>query len=327
VRLVRTLRRSEPHAPIVIHHDVFQSPLDPAAFEGIDDVHLIAGDRPIVWGDLSMETARWRVFRWILANLSVDWVVLLSEQDYPIAPLRELRSRLATSQVDAFIDATPIDEIKDDSHRRECDLRYRYQYRPLSGVAAKLAPPTRPRAAYAHSKPKFDPASLGGLFSRYLEKLTRRKCYYYAFPPELNLPARVGWRASHTPFNADFQCWNNDAWFSVSTKGVQHLIAFLDAHPEYVSYCSHTIIPIESATASVLCNDPGLRVERVSLHTVRWNTDVTSGRPDVLTEDDLDVLRDSGAIFARKFAADAPVLDALDEIVLSIPTTQRTVQS
>ena len=65
-RLVRMLRNADRSSVIVIHHDSFQSRLDEELFDAIPDVHILTGDEPIVWGDLTLESARWRFFRWIL---------------------------------------------------------------------------------------------------------------------------------------------------------------------------------------------------------------------------------------------------------------------
>ena len=51
---------------LAIHRDSFQSRLDEILFDAIPDVHILTADEPIVWGDLTLESARWRFFRWIL---------------------------------------------------------------------------------------------------------------------------------------------------------------------------------------------------------------------------------------------------------------------
>jgi hypothetical protein len=62
-------------------------------------------------------------------------------------------------------------------------------------------------------------------------------------------------------------------------------------------------------------NDPQLKVADVNLHAIRW-TNPGSGRPDVFGRADLDFLRSSSAVFARKFdQGSADLLDELDKIV------------
>jgi hypothetical protein len=78
-----------------------------------------------------------------------------------------------------------------------------------------------------------------------------------------------------------------------------------------------TIVPSESFFATVLMNDPELRVSSDDRRFVSFAPG--AAHPDVLTEADLDRLMASGAHFARKFdaEADAAVLDRLDELRLS----------
>ena len=126
-RLVHTMRRAEPEAPIVIH-DSFDLPLQPDLFASVSDVHVLRTDRRIVWGDMSLESARWEVFRWVRRNLDIDWLVLLSEQDYPIAPLAVLRTRLARGGADAVMFGRRIEALPADGLRIECTRRYLYRY-------------------------------------------------------------------------------------------------------------------------------------------------------------------------------------------------------
>jgi len=91
----------------------------------------------------------------------------------------------------------------------------------------------------------------------------------------------------------------------------------VDTHPEFVRYYERTVIPLESATATIVFNDPQLRVANQGMHAIRWS-DPASGRPDVFTVADLGFLRDSTAAFARKFGpGDQQILGELDRIVVS----------
>ena len=83
-RLLQVLRSAQPAAELVVHHDVHATPLDPAVISRVGG-HLLTSSFPILWDDLSLDRARWRVMRWALETLQFDWMVLLSEQDYPIA--------------------------------------------------------------------------------------------------------------------------------------------------------------------------------------------------------------------------------------------------
>ncbi|MBM9466727.1 beta-1,6-N-acetylglucosaminyltransferase [Nakamurella leprariae] len=303
-RLVRTLRTADPTAPIVVHHDQFRGATP--RFDDVPGVHVLISDEPIVWGDLSLEAARWRVFRWMLEHLHVDWVMLLSEQDYPIEPLSALRDRLAASDADAVVRVDRIDELDTDL-REEFRRRYLYQYRslPSTGIERRLPAPARRLTRW-----------LRGAFFHHVSRL-QPFVRFYVTPPELNLPTRVGVRARRTPFGPRLVPVYNDCWCALSSTALRRVVDFVDRRPDFVEYYRRTVIPLESATATILVNDPELTVDNAALHAIRWS-DRSSGRPDVLRAQDLDYLLDSGASFARKFGEqDTELLDVLDRTVLA----------
>lgn len=308
-RLLRTLRTAEPTAELLVFHNVFASEVDPAVVSAVGG-HLFTAQTPIVWGDISLDQARWRVMRWALEHLEFDWLVLLSEQDYPIAPTGDLGRYLAGSGADIVLETEPIDEIADPRQRRDCDLRYNYQRVPLPAwhLTARL------------------PGSLRRALATVLElgcvalERAQRRVHVYRLPPALHLPSKVGVRVSgDRAVPADWRVWWGSAWYAISRRGTQRLLELVDELPEVVRYYERAVIPSESLVHTLLCNAPDVRVHRDSLHHIRWSN-TESGRPDVLTEDDLGELLGSGRFFARKFdVEDGLVLDLLDRHVLPDP--------
>jgi hypothetical protein len=244
-------------------------------------------------------------------NLEFDWLVLLSEQDYPIAAPDVLRQRLAAG-ADVIMDAERIDAIADPEEHAEARRRYAYQYLTLRHwrPADRLPEPVRSWVRTGR-----DLAHRAVVRSQDAVAL-------YSTGDALALPARVGVRARRTPFDEDFPCWWGSAWYALSRTAIERLLAFIDARPDVVRYYERTVIPLESATATILCNDPALRVEHASLHAINWSH-VSSGRPDLLREEDLEELLATGMPFARKFDVEAQpaLLDAIDERVLGLAPT------
>ncbi len=302
-RLVATIRRGQPMASIVLHHDASKGQLDASLFEDMTNVHLIESRHPIKWGDMSLELARWRVFRWILENLDVDWVMLMSEQDYPIIPLKTFETRLAETQADAVMSRVAMDSIEDRSLRRDVQSRYLYQYRSLPALRMGHLLPKTLRDVLARFR-----WLLFGAVNRLVPPI-----YIRSAPLELNLPSSIGFRSSNSPFSTDFPCWFHDAWYVLSRRAVEHVIDFVDAHPDVIAYYSKTFIPVESATGTIVSNDPDLTVESATVTATIWSNP-KSGRPDTIARETLEPLRRTGAAFARKFEhSDAGVLNSIDE--------------
>lgn len=306
IRLVEVLRRSEPEASIVIYRDHPAHHVDPPLFESDPHVHVLRNEPPIRWGDLSLDRVRWRVFRWILANLDVDWVVLLSEQDYPIKPLNALRARLAEGS-DAFIEGQQIGQIDQEDLRRNCETRYLYQYAVLPEWKIGTNLPARWKERWH--------AILDAVV--YRGNLLQPWIHVALMPRELQLPNRIGLRAKKSPFGPSFPCWYHDAWFAMSRKAIQVVIDYIDTHPDLLKYYERTVIPLESVTGTIVFNSPELNVDADGVHETRWSN-ASSGRPDVYALADLEYLRSSSAAFARKFdITESELLDQLDRMVLA----------
>ena len=139
--------------------------------------------------------------------------------------------------------------------------------------------------------------------------------HFYKLPD--GLPRCVGVRARSTPFSATFPCWYGPDWSTLSHRAAEVVVATSRRRPEYVAYYRKTMIPDESATATIVCNAPELKIEPRDLHHIRW-TRARSGHPDVFGVADLPELLASPCYFARKFdiAQDIDVLDRLDQAIM-----------
>ena len=266
----------------------------------VGGVEVLTGEAPVSWGDFSIVDVTWKSLSWMVEHLEFDWVVFLSEQDYPIAPLDKLEATLAASGADAFIHARTLDRIEDADLRMDCDRRYHYQYTalPRPGLMARLPPRVR--------RPIADAAN----YANFVVYKLQRKVTVYRYPDPL--PMRLGVRPKRSPFSSVFPCWYGSQWMALSRRAAQTVDRFVEDRADYVRYYAKTVIPDESATATIVCNDPTLAVRDEHLHYVRFSAN--DGHPDVFGLDDTDELVGTGRFFARKFDVDidSGVLDALD---------------
>jgi hypothetical protein len=318
LRLVETISRESAEAQILIHHDQFKTRLDAADVErAAPTAHLLSSPRPLKWGDFSVVDMHWRCFEWALDRLDFDWLILLSEQDYPVWPLQATEQLLRESGCDAFVGAPPLGppdgdldglaevQVVDATPEGPDPLRYHryfYSYGAFPG-AAILHSLSVPWAAAWRSRRQ----RAVDRVNRRPGRLVRAETY-----PD-GMPTRFGMRRRSTPFCSSFPCWVGEAWFAVSRPAVSEIVSFAKTHPSYRRYYRWTIVPEESATVTILANSAALRIMARNLHFERWS-DPYSGHPDVFRHSDLEEIIDSGMPFARKFdlATDTGVLDALD---------------
>jgi hypothetical protein len=303
LRLLGTLRRAQPESPVVVHHDHFRSAWSQDLVTPIGGVDVLTSAAPVSWGDFSIVDVTWKGLSWMVEHRDFDWVVFLSEQDYPIAPLDQLETRLRESDVDAFVEASPIHLLEDADLRMECDRRYNYRYvkLPRLGLMARLAPRARRLLA--------DKAN----YANFVLYKMQRKITVYRYPDPL--PMRLGARPARSVFSPAFPCWYGSQWMALSRRAAERVVDFVGARQDYVRHYSRTVIPDESATATIVCNDPELKVVNESLHHVRFSS--RAGHPDAFGLGDLGELVGSGRYFARKFDVDVDtaVLSALDDRV------------
>ncbi len=295
LRLVQTLNRLYDDPPIACHHDMAQCPLDPSGFPG--NIRFVDPSIRTGW-------AKWSVVRGFLAALRLlyadtgperagpDWFVLMSAADYPIRRADAVRADLAALGADALID-----------------------FRQLGDTAESAA------ARFGPRNPELDQ------FESDENRIIKRRHYEGA---ELWLPTlrfndggrrvRPGRHTVHLPFatprrpfSAAFPCFYGDHWFTGNRRVAQLLLHPDAQHLRVQRHLTMRTSPDECYFQTVLCNEPGLRLERDSRRYAQWNGG--GAHPQTLTEADLPAIAASNAHFARKFAPGSPVLDRLDALL------------
>lgn len=310
-RLAGALRRGSPHGPIVIHHDRSSTPIDPATFQDLGNLHILPFSIPVEWGDMSIVDMNLRSFEWVLDNCDFEWLVLLSGQDYPIKPVEEIESYLAGCPYDGLMEAPSevINRIpREDMARIRYSFTFRYFYRYF-----KL--PRWPRYS------SLSPGLRRSLKTALWKTLPRVQHLLFLHPMPPGARMRLGFRRMRTPFTADLRCYKASPWFSLRRRAVERLVASPSREPHLWRYYRRTVIPDESLFQTILFNDPGFALHDDNLVYSRWTA--ASGSPEVLTREDLPDIRASGKHFARKFDLDVDpsVLDELDGYLASRPTT------
>jgi hypothetical protein len=303
LRLLATLRRQLPDAPIVIHHDRFRTDFDASVLDPIENTHLLTSEKPIIWGDFSLVEAYWDSMAWMIEHIEFDWVIQLSAQDYPIKSLATLGDYLASTGADALLRAVPINELIEAAERRDRRRRYLYQYGPVTTSQSGYQPYDRLRNGLRRSTGPF------------VDVLNNVQPYFQIFKSD-RMPNRVGWRARATPFTEKEPCMVGTFLSCLSRRAAEFVLTSARDQPDYVDYYRHTVLPGESATATLVCNTPNLSVHQHDLHYTRWTRPKTA-HPDVFATADLAELVAAPEYFSRKFdaAKDSRILDKLDQVI------------
>ena len=280
LRLARTLRASSADGSVVIHHAPQGPALDQAALDALGGV-LRAPAQPVTWGRGSQLDALLRLLKHALTHTDADWFVLLSGQDHPARPVRDIEVDLAASDVDGYVDGDVVPPRFSRDGTDEWTRRYacRWYDVPEPGRAGRrLVQALRPALFLRDSR-------TGPLLGRRLRRT----------PFGLDLPLRVG-----------------QDWLTLRRPAAEALV---HAPPALLAHYATTFAPTESLPHTLLHADPSLRLAGGSRRFVAF--DPGAANPRVLRMADAEAILASGADFARKFdlTVDAAVLDRLDAAI------------
>jgi hypothetical protein len=287
-RLARTLRNGSSSAQVVIHHDRRVSRLDSADLAG---AHVLPFFGPARWGDFGYTAMLLHALGWVEKNLSCDWLVLLSGQDYPLVPPARIEEFLGGVTHDALMGpgvevAPPRGADVDDDYT----LRYFYDHYRLPTPGSDLPAPGRRALARAVSGVRRVWPWV------YVRRLPRGE------------GVRVGVRRGRA--FGGLRCYRGLDWFTLSRRAVARIN---HEAPAVVPYFRRTIIASEALFHTILLNAPDIRIHPENFRFMLFGD--TAAHPDVLRVGDLPRALASGCHFARKFdvTVDPEALDRLDE--------------
>lgn len=289
-RLVATLRRLAPKAPIVVRHDFSKSALDVERLISLGGVRVLPRAVPVEWGDFSYVQVLLDAMRDIRTTEAPDWLVVISGQDYPLRPLDELHAYLAQTPADAILEESAAVARR---HDRGPDM-YRYRY---------------------HRMPRLLPDEMQFALERRLADVGNWQPLVSVRRMPRGLPTLVGFRSPVTPFGPKLPPRKGSNWLVLRSRALDVVLAHLDDNPGYVRHFRHTLIPSEAFFHTILLNHDDLRIQPDYVHFERWERQAAS--PAVLGMQDLPAMLQSRKFFARKFDTnhDALVLDELDAIL------------
>jgi hypothetical protein len=228
--------------------------------------------------------------------------VLLSGQDYPIAPLERVERDLAVSDSDALLDAARLASGRmafrwRRSGETRLGRRYYFSYVAVPPIGRRL--------------PRFVRSAL----LRLAFVIDQSQPLVGLWPMPAGVRWRVGVRRLRTPFGPGRPCRVGSTWFSMSRRAVERVLEQAGEDSPIARHYRRTIIPDESFFQTVVCADPQLTVRPDNARYQTWRDSDSPLHPDTLTIDHLDQIMSCGKHFARKFdeGFDREVLDRIDE--------------
>lgn len=216
-----------------------------------------------------------------------DWVFYITGQCYPVRSINTIELELASQSHDGFLEHfDPHDKASpwgDEGPSRGRLRRERRFPRSLRTMARPV------EAAIRRIDPKYRFVRLDIADGE----------------PVLYRPTR------HVPFDDRIKFVGGNHRHVLTRRAVTALVEEIDNNPGIMSFFKASMHPEESLVQTLLTHRSDLSFVNDYKIYDDYTTQV-SGHPRNLDMDDYELMVSSGKFFARKFAADSPVLDRLD---------------
>jgi Core-2/I-Branching enzyme len=255
------------------------------------------------WGHFSIVAATIEGFKEIFSkDVSFDWVILLSGQDYPIKSKIQIEEFLCRNQGKSFMDYFPIPQPEHINPKW-----------PNSGFD---------RIIYWHFRLFDEPFVFPG----------KRKLNVYhwkKYPGQPTLKDRIIskiWFSLVSRFSIrrkflqGFKPFAGSQFWGLSKECAEYVYNFIQQNPRSVNYFKYVDIPDEMLYQTILLNS---RFKDDIINENLWYIDWENPNPDypaTMEKKDLENLLKSPKLFARKFdmCRDTEILDMLDQKILNI---------
>ena len=271
LRLLTTLRRGSPSAPLILGHCPFgpEPPERELARLGVTFFRHRRRARRGFWSLLEPYFDAAEMLRSL--GIRYEWLVYLSGQDSPVKPLAEIEQELRDSPYDGYLTWRRAEDPYPDGRRRQGIVRYHYRYREL------------PRTPWSF---------------RLLRALRPFNGLQGLVHVHLTYGPRLGVRLRALPIPAGHGVHVGSQWTTLRRRCAEEVLRVARDEPRIVSYFEGTICPDEAFAQTCLVGGP-FRLHNDNLRFADF-TGSKDGRPRVLGLDDAALLESGRYHFARK---------------------------
>ncbi|CAN5266835.1 beta-1,6-N-acetylglucosaminyltransferase [soil metagenome] len=234
------------------------------------------------WGEIGIIKAEILALQEIIkSGDDFDFVILISGQDYPIKSNEFIYNFFLNNKGRNFLEILPMP----------------FQDRADSGMHR---------------------------LERYYFKFLGRKYIYPPFKMPRSLKQKIlnflfGVYFSKRKLPKNLQAYGGEHWWCFSKEAVFYIMKYLKEHPEYLEFHRYSLCADEMFFHTIIGNASEKEIKdnivNDDLRYIDWSEGKDS--PKILELSDLDLIRKSSKLFARKFDSnvDSEVLNEIDKII------------
>jgi hypothetical protein len=255
------------------------------------------------WGDISLVQATMLCMQAVLNDSREGYCILISGQDYPIKTNEQLNVFLKKNREYDFVELLPVAKLWSNKRWRVRIEQYKFDFSDKRADFVVLP--------YLFSWRIFHPFNVWGLLKA-LVKST----------PSLNLILKKRKFPNYlTPYAGS-------QWWALRVETVKKIFAFLEEHPDFLSYNQRSFCADEFFFQSILyyLDETNQIQVKPNLTFVNWKVDKAPS-PEDLGIDDFKKLTQlpEPYFFARKFNTekDSDILDQLDEYFIKAQNSEQ----
>lgn len=242
-------------------------------------VHFISKRYDGRWGGLGIVLATLEAMRVAVLDRNISHISLLSGQDFPITPVKDIVTFLSTQKQTNFIEFT---EFNEKTWPNQLDRIESYNFRLFSR-----------QYTYPYE----------GVLS------LKQQLLHQAFKLYFRLPRLM-------PYN--FKPFFGSQWWTLTIESCKEILKFIDGNSKYINYHRYSFLPDEFFFQTILLNSNHFNNEKFinsNMRFIKWEKG--SSHPIALTTNNFDEIMKSQTLFARKFDqdVDAEVLNQINSAI------------
>ena len=249
-------------------------------------------------------------------NIAFDYVSLLSGQDYPIKSNREINRFLEENKGREYLQFWPLFPAKDSEF---------FNDHPW-GPHRQIYRIDRYHIKFCGKKQSIPELLTARLTEHSLYKTL--KIFIYESPKYLR---EKRWKEEFLLFSLSrilpqkrkipgtFEVYGGKTWWTFTRECSEYIVKFYDNNPKFNRFFRYTLIPDEMYFQTLLMNSPfAEKVENDYLREIEWEGG-DGTHPIVFKKEHFQRLKDSAALFARKFDTDidGEIFDEIDSELLN----------
>lgn len=256
------------------------------------NVFLLKERIDVFWGHISQVEVTLIALKKIIEDKRTGYCILMSGQDYPIKSNNHIRDFFEINYGDNFIDSKPIEDIWEAYSNRI--TKYNFHSSPKKKIVYVISD--------IYSSSFYGIRNIKNII-----KLT-------FIAKNLSFLKYIFTVRKHP---SDLKPFGGSQWWTLPIETIHLIMNYIDSNKSFLKYHQHTNCPDEIFFHTLVSNLIDSQKIKESVTYVNWTRENTPLPVVFRNEEDLNELKETNWLFARKFDSESKILDNIDSELLT----------